>query len=86
MAGITLGPLTAFIGNFFVASIGIYLSFALGSINPGITIVKTLGLFGLFLVIITQTRVNVLNGYFGSLAFQISSLEFFAWRRDGNGG
>ncbi|MCL4495510.1 MAG: hypothetical protein M1294_11945 [Firmicutes bacterium] len=74
LAGWTLGPITAFLGNFVFATLGIYIAFAFGNTNPGLTIVKSLGFIGLLMVMITQTRVNILNGYFGSLAFS----NFFA--------
>lgn len=40
--------------------------------DPGVTFVRLLGPFGLFFIIITQLRINIMNMYLGTLAFDSS--------------
>lgn len=48
--------------------LGIFLSRATGTINPGVYMVTMLGVGGLIFVLLTQIRINITNVYSGSLA------------------
>lgn len=54
--------------------LGSLLSVAFNQANPGVYIVQQLGVVGLFFVLLTQIRINVMNIYGGSLAYA----NFFA--------
>lgn len=51
--------------------------------DPGVSLVWLLGPFGLFLVIITQIRCNVINVYFGTNAMENFTSQIFKlnWKR-----
>lgn len=48
-------------------SVGIQMLAASGQPDPGVTLVRLLGPFGLIVVLVTQVRINVLNMYGGTL-------------------
>jgi len=52
-----------------VTLLGAWLALKLNQSNPGVYIPALLGIWGVVFVLITQIRINVLNTYFGSLAF-----------------
>ncbi|VTU37668.1 hypothetical protein H4CHR_04229 [Variovorax sp. PBS-H4] len=59
-------------GQLVAPLLGIYLLAATGGKipDPGVSITKLLGGFGLALVVLTQLRINVINVYFGTNALQ----------------
>lgn len=64
---------------------GIYLLASSGgkTPDPGVSLVRLLGSAGLFLVIVTQLRVNVINVYFGTNALENFASQVFKlnWKR-----
>jgi len=64
---------------------GIYLLASSGGKipDPGVSLVRLLGSAGLFLVIVTQLRVNVINVYFGTNALENFTSQIFGlnWNR-----
>ncbi|CAN7466798.1 hypothetical protein LJR029_000709 [Caballeronia sp. LjRoot29] len=51
--------------------------------DPGVSLVRLLGSAGLFLIIVTQLRVNVINVYFGTNALENFASQVFKlnWKR-----
>ena len=64
---------------------GIYLLASSGGKvpDPGVSLVRLLGSGGLFLIIVTQLRVNVINVYFGTNALENFASQVFKlnWKR-----
>lgn len=62
--------------NILTPMLGVYLFAASGGTlpDPGVSITKVLGGFGLALILLTQLRINVINVYFGTNALE----NFFA--------
>ncbi|WP_428911965.1 purine-cytosine permease family protein [Niallia sp. Krafla_26] len=60
------------INSFLIGAMGIFFLAATNGTNPdpGVTFVWVLGPLGLFLVLVTQLRGNVLNMYLGTIAFE----------------
>lgn len=60
---------------------GIYLLASSGGKipDPGVSLVRLLGSIGLFLIIVTQLRVNVINVYFGTNALENFVSQVFKW-------
>ena len=60
--------------GFLAGLLGVFLlaSTQFSNTNPGVTLVWVLGSFGLLFAMITQLRINVMNMYLGTLAFDSS--------------
>jgi purine-cytosine permease-like protein len=56
------------------AMLGAWFALKLHQSNPGVYMPALLGIWGMFFVVVTQLRINVLNTYSGSLSFS----NFFA--------
>lgn len=69
---VALGFGVMFVTFCVVTLLGSYISTTIGQTNPGSYFVSSLGAFGLFVVFITQVRINVVNMYSGSLAYSNS--------------
>lgn len=67
-----LGFGTMFITFCIVTLLGSYVGVSLGETNPGKYFLTGVGAFGVFVVFITQVRINVVNMYSGSLAYSNS--------------
>lgn len=84
-----VAALTSFIGAtvpvIAATLFGIYLLASSGGNvpDPGVSLVRLLGTGGLFLVIVTQLRVNVINVYFGTNALENFASQVFKlnWKR-----
>jgi cytosine permease len=84
-----VAALTSFIGAtvpvIAATLFGIYLLASSGGKvpDPGVSLVRLLGTGGLFLVIVTQLRVNVINVYFGTNALENFASQVFKlnWKR-----
>lgn len=68
-----LGPIMT-VAYGAVVVLGIFFTVEMKNDNPGIYFVNILGWVGILFVVISQLKINVLNAYFGSLAFT----NFFA--------
>ncbi|MDX5929788.1 purine-cytosine permease family protein [Acidiphilium acidophilum] len=69
IGSLALGFGVMFVTFCLVTLLGSYVGTSLGQTNPGKYFVTTLGGFGLFVVLITQIRINIVNMYSGSLAY-----------------
>jgi len=71
--------ISALFNSILIGLFGIFLLASTNGTNPdpGVTMVWLLGPFGLLLVLITQLRINVLNMYLGTLAFESSFAQVF---------
>lgn len=69
---LALGFGTMFITFCIVTLLGSYIGISLGDTNPGKYFLTGVGAFGVFVVFITQIRINVVNMYSGSLAYSNS--------------
>lgn len=72
IGSLALGFGVMFVTFCVVTLLGSYIGTSIGQTNPGKYFVSTLGLFGLFVVLLTQIRINVVNMYSGSLAYSNS--------------
>ena len=69
IGSLALGFGVMFVTFCLVTLLGSYIGASLGHTNPGKYFVATLGGLGLFVVLITQIRINIVNMYTGSLAY-----------------
>jgi purine-cytosine permease-like protein len=69
---LALGFGTMFLTFCIVTLLGSYIGVSLGESNPGKYFFAGVGAFGVFVVFITQIRINVVNMYSGSLAYSNS--------------
>ncbi|MGC8536527.1 MAG: purine-cytosine permease family protein [Rhizomicrobium sp.] len=69
VGSLALGFGVMFVTFCLVTLLGSYVGTSLGHTNPGRYFVATLGAFGLFVVLLTQVRINIVNMYSGSLAY-----------------
>lgn len=85
IGSLALGFGVMFVTFCLVTLLGSYVGTSLGQTNPGKYFVATLGGFGLFVVLITQIRINIVNMYSGSLAYSntlgMAGVKDQAWIR-----
>jgi purine-cytosine permease-like protein len=85
IGSLALGFGVMFVTFCLVTLLGSYVGTSLGQTNPGKYFVATLGGFGLFVVLVTQIRINLVNMYSGSLAYSntlgMTGVKDRAWIR-----
>jgi purine-cytosine permease-like protein len=85
IGSLALGFGVMFVTFCLVTLLGSYVGTSLGQANPGKYFVATLGGFGLFVVLVTQIRINLVNMYSGSLAYSntlgMTGVKDRAWIR-----